>query len=93
MISRAITPSGWGLKIVLRGVPELTSQTTSIESSPVSAVTIISRFLLYAVAEIWLHLINEWVRDLAVVFADYFRNHRWHLGWQLGWRSPFSLYW
>lgn len=41
--------------MVFFGVPVLTSQTTSMESSPVSAVTITSRFLLYAVADIWLH--------------------------------------
>lgn len=46
LISNAKTPYGCGLKMVFLGVPELTSQTTSIESSPVSAVTMISRFLL-----------------------------------------------
>ncbi len=47
-----MTPSGCGLKIVFLGVPVFTSQTTNIESYPVSAVTITSNFLLYAVADI-----------------------------------------
>lgn len=54
-MSNANTPSGCGLNIVFLGVPVLTSQTTSMESYPVSAVTKTSNFLLYAVAEIWLH--------------------------------------
>jgi hypothetical protein len=55
LISSARTPSGCGLKMVFLGVPVLTSHTTNMESSPVSAVTITSRFLLYVVADIWLH--------------------------------------
>lgn len=35
-----LTPLGWGFKKVLTGVPDKESQTTSIESSPASAVTI-----------------------------------------------------
>lgn len=54
-MSKATTPSGCGLNIVFLGVPLVTSHTTSIESSPVSAVTITSSLRLYAVADIWLH--------------------------------------
>ena len=38
--SRHLIPSGCGFKKVLTGVPVIESQTISIESSPLSAVTI-----------------------------------------------------
>jgi len=39
-MSIVFTPLGWGFKYVRMGVPDIESQTTSIESSPPSAVTI-----------------------------------------------------
>jgi len=39
-MSIVLTPLGWGFKYVLIGVPVSESHTTSIESSPASAVTI-----------------------------------------------------
>mgnify|MGYP006932391685 CR=1 FL=1 len=38
--SRHLIPSGWGFKNVLTGVPVIESHTISMESSPLSAVTI-----------------------------------------------------
>lgn len=85
-ISKAMTPSGWGLNIVLRGVPVATSHTTNMESSPVSAVTMTSSLRLYAVADIWLHYIfRYWLHVLGVVFASYFHSRIWRPDWRQAW--------
>lgn len=45
-IAKAWVPNGWGSNMVFLGVPVFASHTTSMESGPISAVTIISSALL-----------------------------------------------
>ena len=70
-ISSAYVPSGCGSKIVLRGIPDLASHTTSMESGPLIKIGNLCFFFVELQKKIYCYLIQKIIlSDLRDILTD-----------------------